>query len=155
MNRRWVRSQTNRVIGGVAAGLADYLNADPALVRIAWALLVVVTGGLAFVAYLVAWVVVPETPDAPYAAGPSSTPEGTAGAVVTATPAAGAPPTKPAADGDNRAGMILGIGLVLVGAWFLVREYLPDIDWSLLWPIVLIAVGIVILVGVSRRRSVG
>ena len=38
------------------------MNADPALVRIAWALLVPLTGGIAFVAYIVAWIVVPEEP---------------------------------------------------------------------------------------------
>ena len=157
MNRRWVRSPTNRVIGGVAAGLADYLNADPALVRIAWALLVIVTGGAAFLAYLVAWIVVPEGPDAPSAA------TGTTATVVDADPGApgstsptyAVPTTATSGGGDNRAGLIVGIGLVLLGAWFLVREYLPDIDWSLLWPIILIAVGVLILVSVSRRRSEG
>ena len=60
MNRRLVRSRTDRVIGGVAAGLADYMNADTALVRIAWALLIPLTGGAALLAYIVAWIVVPE-----------------------------------------------------------------------------------------------
>ncbi len=62
MNRRLYRSRTDSMIGGVAAGLADYLNADPALVRIVWAILVVVTGGAALVVYIVAWIVVPEGP---------------------------------------------------------------------------------------------
>ena len=64
MNRRLYRSRTDSVLGGVAGGLADYLNADPALVRIAWAILVVVTGGAALLAYIVAWIVVPEEPAA-------------------------------------------------------------------------------------------
>ena len=62
MNRRLYRSRTDSMIGGVAAGLADYLNADPALVRIVWAILVVVTGGAALIVYIVAWIVVPEEP---------------------------------------------------------------------------------------------
>jgi phage shock protein PspC (stress-responsive transcriptional regulator) len=155
MNRRWVRSQTNRVIGGVAAGLADYLNADPALVRIAWALLVVVTGGAAFIAYLVAWIVVPEATDAPYGVGaaPPATGDGTdADSAASGVPAL-APPSRAATGDDNRVTLIVGIGLVLLGVWFLVREYLPDIDWSLLWPVALIGVGILILVSVSRRRG--
>jgi phage shock protein PspC (stress-responsive transcriptional regulator) len=36
MNRRLYRSRTDTILGGVAAGLASYLNTDPALVRIAW-----------------------------------------------------------------------------------------------------------------------
>src|SRR5687768_11651671 len=115
MNRRWVRSQTNRVIGGVAAGLADYLNADPALVRIAWALVVPLTGGAAFLAYLVAWIVGPEAPITPYAApaGPpadgaevdASTPATTSSVPYAGPPGAIGPPRD-----DNRVGLIIGIG---------------------------------------------
>ena len=65
MNRRLYRSRSDSMIGGVAAGLAAYLNADPALVRIVWAILVVVTGGAALVVYIVAWIVVPEEPLGP------------------------------------------------------------------------------------------
>ena len=59
MNRRLYRSRTDTILGGVAAGLASYLNADPALVRIAWAILVPLTGGAALIAYIVGWIVVP------------------------------------------------------------------------------------------------
>ena len=51
MNRRLYRSRTDTILGGVAAGLATYLNTDPALVRIAWAILVPLTGGAALIAY--------------------------------------------------------------------------------------------------------
>ena len=53
MNRRLYRSRTDTILGGVASGLAQYLNTDPALVRIAWAILVPLTGGAALVAYVV------------------------------------------------------------------------------------------------------
>ena len=43
MNRRLYRSRTDTVIGGVAAGLANYLNTDPALVRVGWVVLALVT----------------------------------------------------------------------------------------------------------------
>ena len=48
--------------------------------------------------------------------------------------------------------MLVGGGLVLIGLWFLVREYLPDIDWGFVWPLPLVAAGVVILVSASRRR---
>ena len=155
MNRRLVRSRTDRVIGGVAAGLADYMNADTALVRIAWALLIPLTGGAALLAYIVAWIVVPEGDTVI----PGSDVVATAvdldadpDAAALAGPVTGSTTPVMRSGRDNRAGLVVGIGLVLVGVWFLLREYLPDIDWSLLWPIVLIAVGVLILFGVSRRR---
>lgn len=151
MNRRLVRSRTDRVIGGVAAGVADYLNADPALVRIAWALLVPLTGGAALLAYLVAWVVVPEGDGTPVAVAAD---DGVTGDIATSDP--GAPrPAPRAAPGENRAGLVVGIGLVLIGVWFLVREYVPDVDWGLIWPAVLIGIGAIILVATMRRRPEG
>ena len=46
-------------IGGVAAGLADYFDIDPTIVRLAFVLLVF-AGGFGIAAYLVAWLVMPE-----------------------------------------------------------------------------------------------
>ena len=147
MTRRLYRSRTDTVLGGVAAGLANYLNADPALVRIAWAILVPITSGAAFLAYIVAWIVIPEEPVTASAAGVvGDTTEGVDGPVAAA-------PAGPVRTDGGRAGLVVGIGLVLLGVWFLLRDYLPDIDWNLLWPVILIGVGALILVSSARRRA--
>ena len=137
MNRRLTRSR-DAIIGGVAGGVAKWMNADPALVRIAWALLVPLTAGAALLAYIVAWIVVPEEPSAP------ATVEGDAATVTES-------PVEPTRD-DGRTTLLVGGGLVLLGLWFLVREYLPAINWGLIWPLLLVGVGVVILVTASRRR---
>jgi phage shock protein C len=157
MNRRLYRSRTDSMLGGVAGGLADYLGADPALVRVAWALVIVLTGGAALLAYIVAWIVVPEAPAGPASAGP-----GDAEPVATADPVTGARtgpadlnerPLAPAAGRPMSPGLLVGGGLVLLGLWFLAREYLPPIDWSLVWPVVLIGVGALILLSSARNRA--
>jgi len=140
VNRTLTRS-TNSVIGGVAAGVAEWINADPALVRIAWAVLVPLTGGAALLAYIVAWVVLPEAP-------PLAAAEGEPGPDGSPTTAS-ATPSKP--NDQGRTQLLLGGGLVLIGLWFLLRQYLPDIDWGFVWPLALVAAGIGILVS-SRRR---
>ena len=48
--------------------------------------------------------------------------------------------------------MVVGIGLVLIGLWFLLREYLPDFDWKLVWPFVVVGAGVLILATSMRRR---
>src|SRR5918996_716730 len=53
------RSTDDRVIGGVAAGLGDYLNIDPLLIRIAFVGLMVF-GGLGLILYLGGWLLIPE-----------------------------------------------------------------------------------------------
>lgn len=142
MSGRLTRSR-DAMVGGVAGGVARWINADPALVRIAWTLLVPLTGGVALLAYIVAWVVVPE--EAGDGPAPASTDEAAAERAATTQ-------SDRRRDDDGRIPLLIGGGLVLIGLWFLVREYLPNIDWDFIWPIVVIGVGAIILVGAARRR---
>jgi phage shock protein C len=150
MNRRLYRSRTDTVLGGVAAGLANYLNADPVLVRIAWAILVPITSGAALLAYVVAWIVIPEEPVSDPSSDQGATPD--AEMIAARMPGSSAPVTDTGPHDEGRAGLVVGIGLVLIGLWFLVREYLPPIDWSLVWPAILIGIGVLILFTSARRR---
>ena len=147
MTRRLYRSRTDTVVAGLAAGLAEYLSADPALVRIAWAILVPLTGGAALLAYVVGWIVVPESPGVPDA--------GVASDVAERDDLPGSSPAVAEASRDStaegRSGIWVGLGLVLLGAWFLAREYLPSFDWGLIWPLILVAIGVAILAGAIRR----
>ncbi|MFO8087241.1 MAG: PspC domain-containing protein [Bacteroidales bacterium] len=57
--RKFFRSTTDRYIGGVCGGLADYFNVDPSLVRVAFvAAFFVGLGG--FFIYIILWIVTPE-----------------------------------------------------------------------------------------------
>jgi phage shock protein C len=55
-----VRPRDGRIIAGVCVGLGRYFNLDVTLVRLIAAVVAVFTGGVGVLAYLVAWVVVPE-----------------------------------------------------------------------------------------------
>jgi phage shock protein C len=54
------RSRSDRMVAGVCAGLAHYLRVDPTLVRVGFAVLAIITWGVALLAYLIAWIVMPE-----------------------------------------------------------------------------------------------
>lgn len=58
MSKRLYRSSLDKQLGGVCGGVADYLDIDPSLVRIG-AILLLFVGGTGFLAYLVAWLVIP------------------------------------------------------------------------------------------------
>lgn len=58
MVRRLYRSRSQRLLGGVCGGLAEYLNTDPTVIRLLWVLFSFMGAG--FIVYLVAWVLVPE-----------------------------------------------------------------------------------------------
>ena len=55
--KRLYRDEQNKVLGGVCAGIANYLSLDPILVRVLWILLF----GISFFAYLLLWIAVPSS----------------------------------------------------------------------------------------------
>ncbi len=58
--KRLYRSRHERVIAGVCGGIAEYFNVDPTIIRLAWAVFTLVSMGMGILAYLVAWLIVPE-----------------------------------------------------------------------------------------------
>ena len=97
MNGRLYRSRDERVLAGVAGGLADYLDVDPSLVRVIWVILALFSGGGFLIVYIVMAFVVPEEPWA-LVASPTGTPG--AAAPLADQPGAGAG----ASQGANAAG---------------------------------------------------
>lgn len=61
--KRLTRSVTDRKLGGVCGGLAEYLGVDPTIVRVLWVILTIVPGAIVFgvLAYVVAWFLMPES----------------------------------------------------------------------------------------------
>ena len=148
MNRRLYRSETESVIGGVAGGVAEYLDVDPAIVRVIWALLAILTGGVFLLLYIVMWIVVPL---APGGAEPS---EGEPGAPGQAAASGWNPqPARRVRRQSGSGSWIFGLILIGLGLYFLAREYLPNVDFDRLWPLGLVLLGIVLLFGAIRRPA--
>jgi len=154
MDSRLYRSRRNRIIGGVAGGMAESLGVDPTIVRIVWVILALTTPGIGILLYFVLLFVIPEAPASTDASLPVAT-----GAPTPTPPSDAAPPPSwqwdPPATRDRRSsGLLLGIILVLVGAWFLLRQIVPFFDFDVGWPVIAIVVGIVLVavsLGSTRR----
>jgi phage shock protein PspC (stress-responsive transcriptional regulator) len=69
--KRLMRSTRDKKIGGVCAGLAEYFDLDPTLVRIVW-LLAVFCAGTGLLLYIILWIALPLAPAAPVLAVPGS-----------------------------------------------------------------------------------
>ena len=170
MTDRLYRSRDDRMIAGVAGGVAEMLDADPSIIRIVWALLVFLTGGIALLVYIVMAIVVPDRPDG-MPVSPTAAATGTADQVEpvpeggwrapdgsTVPKASSAPAAKRHSrdPGDRtRGGLIAGLVLILLGAFFLVRQFIPSIDLSIWWPTAAIVAGVllVVLALLPPRRS--
>jgi phage shock protein C len=224
---RLYRSRDERMLAGVAGGLAERFDLDPSLVRVLWVLAVFFSGGLFLLAYLAMAIVVPEAPvngdpwpgQPPTTPAPASAPGGVPGwvapaaassvafsagpsaasgdplepapeiAIDTTSPVAEAPlwpsppPGSPAPPGsstppvpptppdplawtvserdghrEGRAGgaIIAGTILVLIGGYLLLRTMVPQIDLGAAWPVLLVVIGVILVIGSVRRgRSPG
>ena len=170
MTERLYRSREDRMLAGVAGGVAETVDADPSLIRIVWAVLVFLTGGLALLVYIVMAIVVPERPEGLETAAPGPASAGgapTTGDVpeggwiapdgTTVPMAAASTPRRRQRDPADRTrgGLVAGLVLILIGGFFLVRQFVPSIDLGLWWPVVAIGLGIllIVLALVPLRRS--
>ena len=121
------RSRTDRVIGGVCGGLGRHFGIDAVLLRIAFVILVF-AGGSGLLIYLLAWVLIPD--ERP-------------GEEIAPAPMRG---------DDGRGAEIVGLGLIGLGAFLLLKVILPDVfDDRYVWPAVLIVLGAVLLLRGARR----
>jgi phage shock protein C len=59
--KKFVRSTNDRKVAGVCAGVADYFDLDPTLVRVLWALSTMVPGPNV-IAYFIIWIAADEGP---------------------------------------------------------------------------------------------
>jgi phage shock protein PspC (stress-responsive transcriptional regulator) len=152
MGERLYRSRADRMVAGVAGGLAEIWDIDPSLLRILWAVLIVFTGGIALLVYIVMAIVVPDEYDlyppdpATVAAAAAMVPSDPAAAQARAEARAARRASREARGGRTSAGLIVGGFLVLLGTFFLIREFLPSIDFDWFWPLVLVGLGILLVV---------
>lgn len=61
MNKILYKSNSNKMIAGVCGGVAEYFGIDPTLIRLGWVLFCAL-GGSGFLAYIIAAIIIPESP---------------------------------------------------------------------------------------------
>lgn len=62
MNDRLYKSNQNKIIDGVCAGIAEYFGIDPTLIRLGWVLFCAM-GGSGFLDYIIAAIIIPRRPE--------------------------------------------------------------------------------------------
>ena len=175
--QRFFRS-SNRILGGVCAGLAEEFHIDALWVRIAFLFLVFLQG-LGLFVYVVLWLVMPERLEGGgqrsgfdammadvrriwgelkqqlgSASRPPASPPGSAPAPA---PASTDSPPQSGGAAVTRAGwrdptLLFGVILVIIGLGVLGNN-IGIINWSVVWPAGLITLGIVIMVRNLERRA--
>ncbi len=130
MEYRLYRSRKERIVGGVAGGLGEYLGVDPVIVRVLFILLTLATGW-GVLLYIILLIVVPEAPEGLLVGGRGYH----------------------RLDAHER-GLLLGGTLVALGLVLLAKEM--GVWWWVglrrLWPLLLVAAGVALLIDRTRSR---
>jgi phage shock protein C len=142
MNRRSLyRCRHDRRIAGVAAGVAEFFDLDPTLVRLVW-FLSIFFGGFGLLLYIVMAIIVPNEP--------LSEEELHAGSSVDA----GSPHRHTGRSGNGGLGLtFVGLALILFGGLALANTFV--VEWgyngSFLWPGFILAIGVLLVAAAFRR----
>jgi len=150
MYKRLYRSTENRVIAGVCGGVAEYFNIDPAIARVVW-IIAGIIGGSGIVAYIIAMIIMPLSTEASnnYNSRGSSTDESYEGKYGEDW----SKKDRHSTFDSGRSGNVLGIILIVLGAFFLLRQfgilYWVRSEFSIAF--VLIAIGAFIIYRGKRR----
>lgn len=142
-NRRLSRNSMNRVIGGVCSGLAEYFGLDIALVRIAF-VIAFLFASFGFWLYIILWIVLPD--------GQRTMDNGqqTSG-LGQQTTDIGQQSESVAKSESKVKSIFAGSFVILIGLLFLVNNFIP-INWVWkLWPLILVAIGVVMIVTASKK----
>ncbi|MBM7558395.1 PspC domain-containing protein [Marinitoga litoralis] len=104
MRKELYRSKTDKMLGGVCGGLAEYFNVSSTLVRLIWLALILIDG-VGLIIYIIAWIVIPEDYiDENLKSEKENIPE------------------------DNeRKNMFIGLAFILFGFIFLLNNFFPNI----------------------------
>ena len=159
MKKRLYRSRSDRMIWGVCGGLAKYFDIDPTIVRVI-AVLSLFLNGLGILAYIILAIVVPL--ESSEAATPKDVVEENVeeikktasqlGQEVRSTFARETVPEE-VTRARRRGRNVLGIILIIIGVLFLLASFnfLWWFRWAYIWPLVLIAIGLLVLWSARRR----
>lgn len=153
------------MVGGVCGGLGEYFAIDPVLIRLVFAFAIVLLG-TGLLLYILLWIIIPEEPY-PGKEGKSiyqdiaddkdgkEIKEEIKEAVhdvrdSVRRAAKEARSARRTYDRPDNGGVVGGIFLVTIGTLFLINRYV-DVDFGKLWPIILIALGLGLLIRSGRR----
>jgi len=148
---RLVRSQTNRMLGGVCGGIGEYLGIDATFVRLFFVLLVFGQGAGVLI-YFLLWLLLPaEGAPGQDLGGNINT---SAQEMSRRARELGSDLRQGPGAMSQRASLIVGAGLILVGLIYLIDNlnlaWLGWLRFNIIWPAALIAGGIVLLVRFLR-----
>ncbi len=137
MEKRIYRSRRERMIGGVAGGIAEYFEIDPVIVRFAFIALTLFNG-VGLILYIVGMVIIPEQVMRVDIKSENSIP------FTAEVPS----------ERKEKFSLILGVILIVAGILFGLDNFVPQFDIEDAFPLILVLLGVWIIIS-GRKRKIG
>jgi phage shock protein C len=175
MHKKLYRSVRERMLGGVAAGVADYFDVDPTIVRLVF-VLSIFAGGAGIIAYIIMWIIVPQGPFVPFdmntnippqnkeADAATESKEAPKGNFSTGPNTESNPPPNTGTGNDpvsdyfqaqkiqkEKRGITIGVVLVVFGIFLLANTMIDRIHFHDIFPVALIVLGIGLLINAIKK----
>jgi phage shock protein C len=157
MSKKIYRSRKDYMIAGVCGGIAEYFDIDSTLVRLLTVLIVLV-GGAGVIAYIIAWIVIPKNPeqisDKAFEERENIKEKVKKGAKdVIEEVKEHFESEEPSHKSEKNRRILGGIIVIAIGLVFLLNSIFPWVGWGRLWPVILIAVGIIIMIQAFKKKD--
>lgn len=160
MEKRLYRSRSDRMIWGVCGGLAKYFDIDPVIIRLITVLLIF-AGGVSILAYIVLAIVTPlessqvTEPKDVIKENVEEMKETASqiGQEIRTAFARGEGRSEETSRTQHRSRNVLGTILIIIGILFLLASFnlLWWLRWTFLWPLIIVAIGVLIIFSTKRR----
>ncbi|HQF43869.1 MAG TPA: PspC domain-containing protein [Ignavibacteriaceae bacterium] len=153
MNKKLYRSVTDKIIGGVCGGIAEYFSIDPVIIRLAFVLAVIFGGG-GILAYIILWIIIPQKP---YIITPFNQENKTDANLVDDE-------GEKKISNDLQSNMLYknlnnnktvfaGVLLVVLGMIILISNFVPGFYFRDYWPVILIILGLAIILKAKNQNT--
>jgi phage shock protein PspC (stress-responsive transcriptional regulator) len=154
MYKKLYRSVTDKMLGGVCGGLAEYFDIDPVIVRLIF-VLAVIFGGSGILAYIILWIIIPQKPFIITPFNQTQTNPNTSGENLGEEKKSENINfnIESAVNNSSNKSLYAGAFLILLGGIFLLDNFVPHFHFGDFWPLVLIGLGIAIILN-AKNKSV-
>jgi len=143
------------MLAGVCGGLAEYFLIDPVIIRV---LFVVITlgAGVGILGYIILWIVVPESPivirssSSPFSEGQTQTSQVYQEVHESNQKNENAYEEKQQSH-SHKGRVFISALLILIGVLWFINNIIPGVNFGHLWPLILVAIGILILLQTNKN----
>ncbi|MCZ7611237.1 MAG: PspC domain-containing protein [Ignavibacterium sp.] len=153
MNKKLYRSVTDKMLGGVCGGIAEYFGIDPVIIRLTF-VLAVIFGGSGILAYIILWIIIPQKP---YIVTPfnqeNKNDDNLHNAETENKTSDDLQSNKFRKNLNNNKTVFAGIFLIVLGVIILLSNFIPGFYFKDYWPVVLIFLGSAIIYKAKNNKT--